>query len=97
MRSSPYYLSNPTVVYVVIIPVEWYRYRTGTGTVPELSSVVVLVVAVVVVVLRSFFFSGYSYSTHLNLTENQYGKTHLSKLTGSQQTSHVTKPLYVFR
>ena len=92
MKSSPYYLSNPTVVYVVIIPVEWFRY----GTVPELSSVVVLVVAVVVV-LRSFFFSGYSYSTHLNLTENQYGKTHLSKLTGSQQTSHVTKPLYVFR
>ena len=92
MKSSPYYLSNPTVVYVVIIPVEWFRY----GTVPELSSVVVLVVAVVVV-LRSFFFSGYSYSTDLNLTENQYGKTHLSKLTGSQQTSHVTKPLYVFR
>ena len=92
MRSSPYYLSNPTVVYVVIIPVEWFRY----GTVPELSSVVVLVVAVVVV-LRSFFFSGYSYSTDLNLTENQYGKTHLSKLTGSQHTSHVRKPLYVFR
>lgn len=88
MKSSPYYLSNPTVVYVVIIPVEWFRY----GTVPELSSVVVLVV-----VLRSFFFSGYNYSTDLNLTENQYGKTHLSKLTGSQHTSHVRKPLYVFR